>query len=219
MKPTYVVRAFALLLFFFCEKSVHAEQFQQTSTVNNGNKQTFSLTLTQTHGVSSSASMTPDYLVNTTAVLKIGPNSSTVQQTKEGSTASMVNSKSTQSDNFSQTNGSYEASNQVMSLPSSSAVGTSSTSTGTNQSQNGTQLETSNNGLSSNGVSGLQTINYDNGTEYSVIITPRKFEDDSWKQRSISQASGQATGITTSSLSVESTSSAFVNNFVNTLTK
>jgi len=67
----------------------HSQQFQETKNATEGSTSRFSLTLTQTHGVSSSVTMTPDYVVNTTANLVIKPGSGTVQETLQSASASL----------------------------------------------------------------------------------------------------------------------------------
>ena len=147
----------------------YGQQFQESTSANEGSKSTFSLTLTQSHGVSSSVTMTPDYIVKTTANLVVGPGSKTEQTTLQSTSASL--------------------------------------------NPNGDR------GLEANGASGTQTINYGDGTQYQVQISPRITSevDQSWKAMPLSQASGQATGISTTQLTVDSTTSSFVNTFVNSL--
>jgi hypothetical protein len=150
---------------------VFAQQFQETRNATEGSTSRFSLTLTQTHGVSSSVTMTPDYLVETKANLVIAPGSSTKQETLQQATASL--------------------------------------------NPNGER------GLEANGATGKQDIFYADGTQYQVQITPRIKDpnDNSWKTQPLSQASGQAGGVTSTNLTVDSTVSSFVNSFVNSLSR
>lgn len=69
--------------------SCHAQQFQETTSATEGSKSSFSLTLTQSHGVSSSVTMTPDYIVKTTANLVVGEGSKTEQTTLQSTSASL----------------------------------------------------------------------------------------------------------------------------------
>jgi len=73
----------------FSSAPVFSQQFQETRNATEGSTNRFSLTLTQTHGVSSSVTMTPDYVVGTTANLVIAPGSSTKQETLQQATASL----------------------------------------------------------------------------------------------------------------------------------
>ena len=149
-----------------------AEQLQETQNATSGNKQSFSVTLTQTHGVTSSVTMTPDYIVSTKANVVVGAGSETNQQSLKGATASLIN-------------------DDPQNL----------------------------HGLNADGVSGSTIIKYDQGTEYGITIAPRITDpkDNSWKEMPLSQASGQVLGITTTTLTVDSPSSAFINSFTNTL--
>jgi hypothetical protein len=172
MKPTILLSL--LLTTFVIAAKADAQTSQLTENLNQGTRSSFSLTLTQTHGVSSNVTMTPDYLVTTKANLVVGAGSSTVQQTLKGTAASLINDESTRT-----------------------------------------------RGLDAEGVSGNQTINYGTGTEYGVTITPRikNEEDDSWKSTVLSQASGQALGISTSTLTVDSTNNSFINSFTNSIVR
>jgi len=152
----------------------NAQQFQETQNTNTGSKQTFSIILTQTHGVTSNVTMTPDYIVTTKANVVVGAGSEINQQSLKGASGSLINN---------------DISNER--------------------------------GLTADGVSGSTRILYDQGTEYGITIAPRITDpkDNSWKDLPLSQASGQVLGIATTTLTVDSTSSAFINSFTNTLTR
>ena len=173
MKRSTLLSLLLTTFAIFAVKS-DAQTTQLTENLNQGTRSSFSLTLTQTHGVSSNVTMTPDYLVTTKANLVVGAGSSTVQQTLKGTAASLINDEATKT-----------------------------------------------RGLDAEGVSGNQTINYGTGTEYGVTITPRikSEEDDSWKSIVLSQASGQALGISTSTLTVDSTNNSFINSFTNSIVR
>jgi len=150
---------------------VHGQQVTTTNNATSGSKQSFTLNVTQIHGVSSSATMTPDYIVETKANLVVGPNSYTRQNGADGTTASL--------------------------------------------NPNGVT------GLNSNGLSADMQINYQNGTEYGVIIKPRNTTEllDSQRQRALSNATGQSSGSTSTIITVDSTQSSFINSFVDTLSR
>lgn len=153
-----------------------AAQSQNTYTNNSntGSTQRFSLSINQTHGVSASATMTPDMMVKTDAVLNVGSDSFTGQDTTAGTSASMT--------------------------PSS---------------------------MLTNGLSGSTLIKYDNGTSYSVNIGPRTYRDPQGNEvplildniRSTSTASGQSSGFTNTTITVDSTNSSFINSFVDNINR
>lgn len=151
--------------------SVDAQQVQRTNNATSGSSNSFTLNITQVHGVSSSATMTPDYMVETKANLVVGPNSYTRQSATDGTSASL------------------------------NPGGIS--------------------GLNSSGVSADTRIDYQNGTEYGVIIKPRNAAEllPEQRQRALSNATGMSSGSTSTVLTVESTQSSFINSFVDTLTR
>lgn len=59
----------------------------QSSNSNSGESQRFTVSLTNTHGVSTSAQMTPEFDVKTTAKMIIGPGSSSNQTSSDGALA------------------------------------------------------------------------------------------------------------------------------------
>lgn len=70
------------------------------------------------------------------------------------------------------------------------------------------------------GVSGMQRVNFGEGTRYEVKIIPKSDEEIcpagsvDCKIPEIGNASGSATGTTSTSITVNSTESSFVNNFI-----
>lgn len=94
MKSTLYTKLLGIALGIFAQialipNTANSQQFQETKNATEGSSSRFSLTLTQTHGVSSSVTMTPDYVVNTTANLVIKPGSGTVQETLQAASASL----------------------------------------------------------------------------------------------------------------------------------
>lgn len=169
--PLYLISA---LSFLGLHSEVAAQQFQETQNTNTGTKQSFSITLTQSHGVTSNVTMTPDYIVSTKANIVLGAGSQISQESIKGASGSLIN-------------------NEI----------------------------TNDRGLTAEGVSGSTKVLYGEGSEYGITITPRITDpsDSSWKALPLSQASGQVLGIATTILTVDSTSSSFINSFTNTLTR
>lgn len=80
--------------------------------------------------------------------------------------------------------------------------------------------------LSANGMAAKTLIKYDSGTQYGVEITPRTLVVDGVEtpvqfpnQRALSTATGSSVGYTTTSITVESTNSSFLNSFVDTINR
>jgi hypothetical protein len=174
MKNFLLLSVISLASVFSVGSGAIAQQFQETQNTNTGSKQTFSIVLTQTHGVTSNVTMTPDYIVSTKANVVVGEGSEISQQSVKGASGSLINNQATNE-----------------------------------------------RGLQAEGVSGATKVVYGPGTEYGITITPRITDpnDSSWKALPLSQASGQVLGIASTTLTVDSTSSSFINSFTNTLTK
>lgn len=140
---------------------VGAAQAQtQSSSTNSGDSQRFTVSLTNTHGVSTSAQMTPDFDVKTTAKMIIGPGSSSNQTSADGALAILEPGRG-----------------------------------------------------ASQGISGFTQVNFGDGTQYEVTITPRELADGE-KRNFLGTASGSASGSTNTTLTIESTQSSFVNTLI-----
>ena len=160
MKP-YSIRA--LLLFVGLSGLLHmgvARAQTQSQSTSSGNTERFTISLTNTHGVSSSAQMTPDFDVKTTAKMIIGPGSTSSQTNADGALAVLEPGRG-----------------------------------------------------ASQGVSGFTQVNFGEGTQYEVTITPRALADGE-KRTFLGTASGSASGSTSTSLTIDSTQSAFVNTLI-----
>lgn len=165
-----------LILIPFIVLNFSCRSVAQTATQvdSNGSSQKFTVTLSQTHGVSTSVQRTPDMNVTTTAVLVLGPGSSTQQTTADGTSGGLKQSTG----------------------------GTDST---------GSAL-VSGQGVTS-GISGLSQVNYGDGTLYKVEITPKDLLSNENVPR-LGTASGSAAGSTSTTLSIESTNTNFVNSLI-----
>ena len=150
----------AVLLTF--QISVYGQIAENTNNRSSGNSNSFTITINSTHGISSSASKTPDFNVTTYGNMVVGPNSTAIQENKDGSSGFI------------------------------------------NTDANGTIGQTQ-------GVSGMQRVNFGEGTEYRVQITPRENPANSV---SIGTASGSSTGSVSTTISVSGTETDFLNTFV-----
>ena len=155
-------------------QTAKAQLNENTNNVSRGSNSTFTITINSTHGIQTNASRTPDFAVETYANMVVGPDSTSIQENKDGA-------------------------NGYMKAGAGEAVGQSV------------------------GVSGMQRINFDEGTRYEVKIIP-KTEAEICAASSLTgatcslpelgTASGSATGSTSTSVSVNSTESSFVNSFI-----
>ncbi len=155
-----------------------AQLNENTNNVSRGSNNTFTITINSTHGIQTNASRTPDFAVETYANMVVGPNSTSIQENKDGASG-------------------------YMRAGEGEAVGQSS------------------------GVSGMQRINFGEGTRYEVKIIP-KSEAEICSAASLSgaacslpelgTASGSSTGSTSTSVTVNSTESSFVNSFIRSFT-
>lgn len=152
----------------------YAQQQTITDNANSGSSQRFSLSINQTHGVSATATMTPDMMVKTTAILNVDSGSFTSQDSNTGTSASMTP-----------------------------------------------------NSMGTNGLSGSTTVRYGNGTTYSVEIGPRTYTEPSGNEvpillenvRSVSTATGQSSGFTNTTITVDSTNTSFMNSFIDNINR
>ena len=146
-----------LLSAVFATASAKA-QTQTVTQSNDGTSQKLSVSLTSTHGVSTSAQMSPDFDVTTSAKMIIGPGSFSTQASADGASAAFTPGL----------------------------------------------------GGATQGITGMNQVNFGTGTEYSVTITPRELGPN--ETRSIlGTASGSAVGTTNTTLTIESTQSSFIN--------
>lgn len=155
-----------------------AQLSENTNNVSRGSNSTFTITINSVHGIQSNASRTPDFAVETYGNMVVGPNSTSIQENKDGSSG-------------------------YMKAGSGEALGQST------------------------GVSGMQRINFGEGTRYEVKIIPKSEAEICSDASSsgatcsipeVGTASGSSTGNTSTSISVTSTDSSFVNSFVRTFT-
>lgn len=155
-----------------------AQLSENTNNVSRGSNSTFTITINSVHGIQTNASRTPDFAVETYGNMVVGPNSTSIQENKDGASG-------------------------YMKADSGEALGQST------------------------GVSGMQRINFGEGTRYEVKIIP-KSESEICSSTSSSSAicampelgtaSGSATGNTSTSVTVTSTDSSFVNSFIRSFT-
>ncbi|MCX5936794.1 MAG: hypothetical protein NTW02_00950, partial [Cyanobium sp. LacPavin_0920_WC12_MAG_62_9] len=130
-----------LILSFWQVKSL-SQIIENTNNRSSGNSSSFTITVNSTHGISSSASKTPDFNVTNYGNMFVVTNSTSIQQNEEGAQG------------FIQSN------------------------------SNGTVGQTK-------GISGFQRVNFGEGTEYRVNITP---VESSKASNGIGTASGSSTG-------------------------
>lgn len=161
----------ALLLFGFYPNLARAQLSEQTNNQSKGSTNSFTITINSTHGIQSSASRTPDFKVETYGNMEVGPNSTSIQENKDG------------------------------------AAGYMKTADGNGEGQ-------------SVGVSGMQRINFGPGTRYEVKIIPKSDSElcptgaTECKIPEIGTANASSVGTTSTSITVNSTESSFVNSFV-----
>lgn len=168
----------ALAIWLGASPPGRSELNENTNNVSRGSNSTFTITINSTHGIQTNASRTPDFAVETYANMVVGPNSTSIQENKDGASG-------------------------YMKAGSGEAIGQSS------------------------GVSGMQRVNFGEGTRYEVKIIP-KSEAEICSAASLSgakcslpelgTASGSAVGTTSTSVTVNSTESSFVNSFIRSFT-
>ena len=164
-----------ILLFSFSALPVQAQLSERTNNESKGDANSFTITINSTHGIQTNASRTPDFKVETFGKMVVGPNSTSIQENKDGSSA------------FLQSTG-------------TTAEGQTS------------------------GVSGMQRINFGEGTEYQVKIIPKSDSEicpegaTECTIPNLGTASGSSTGTTSTSITVSSSQSTFVNSFVKSFT-
>lgn len=158
MKTCFATAAAAV---FFSALGVPKQVLAQSQTTmqsSDGTSQKLTVSLSSTHGVSTSAQMSPDFTVSTSAKMIIGPDSSATQSAADGISA-ILNAGS---------------------------------------------------GGATQGITGKNVVNFGPGTEYAVTITPKELGAN--ESRSIvGTASGSAMGTANTTLTIESTQSAFIN--------
>ena len=173
---TTICHAFGLLplVLFSSSNIAYAQLSENTNNQSTGNSNSFTITVTSSHGTQSSASRTPDFKVETYGSMIIGPNSTSIQENKDGATG-------------------------VMNSSGGAAEGLTS------------------------GVSGMQRINFGEGTRYEVKIIPKSDTEicpngtgivTGCTIPEIGNANASSTGSTTTTMTVTSTQSAFINSFI-----
>jgi len=163
-KIYFFARMFLLegLILSFWQAESFSQIVENTNNRSSGNSSSFTITVNSTHGISSSATKTPDFNVTTYGNMVVGPNSTSIQQNDEGAQG------------FIQSN------------------------------SDGTVGQTK-------GISGFQRVNFGEGTEYRVNITP---VDSVKASNGIGTASGSSTGSVSTTITVSGTETDFLNSFV-----
>ena len=166
--------AYISLLALLLPGAALAQLSENTNNQSRGSSNSFTITVTSTHGVQTNASRTPDFKVETYGNMVVGPGSTSKQENNDGASG-------------------------VMS--SGSGIGEGLTT----------------------GVSGMQRINFGEGTRYEVKIIPKSDLEicpngtgpaTGCTIPEIGNASASSSGSTTTSITVNSTESSFVNSFV-----
>jgi hypothetical protein len=150
---------------------MHAQLSENTNNVSRGSSNTFTITINSTHGIQTNASRTPDFAVETYGNMVVAPDSTSIQENKDGASGYMKT-------------GGGEGIGQSV------------------------------------GVSGMQRINFGEGTRYEVKIIPKTEAEmcpagtTGCTLPEIGNANGSAVGTTSTSITVNSTESSFVNTFI-----
>lgn len=163
-----------------------AVEFTQNKQEVKGEQNKLTVTLTSTQGVSASSVTTPGYAVSTKANMVIGPDSYTNTSVSDTVAASL-----------SQGNGLATGSRDLSLSSSGNVVTTPTGPEGVGAS-----------GFAQ-GLKGSSMINL-NGSQYEVRINPV----DGYKHTETSISTGQASGSSGLTLGIESTSSSFINTFM-----
>lgn len=152
----------------------HAQLSENTNNVSRGSSNTFTITINSTHGIQTNASRTPDFAVETYGNMVVGPDSTSIQENKDGASGYMKT-------------GGGEGLGQSV------------------------------------GVSGMQRINFGEGTRYEVKIIPKSEAEicgvasasgAACSLPEIGTANASSVGTTSTSITVNSTESSFVNTFI-----
>lgn len=171
------IRNHALLLMtslLLMPMSGKAQLSENTNNQSKGSSNSFTITVTSTHGVQTSASRTPDFKVETYGNMVVGKDSTSIQENKDGASGTMT---------------------------SGNGIGEGLTG----------------------GVSGMQRINFGEGTRYEVKIIPKSDSEicpngtgpsTGCTIPEIGNANASSTGSTTTSITVTSTETSFVNSFI-----
>lgn len=169
-RPPFFV-FFALVVPQIWVLPMNAQLSENTNNVSRGSSNTFTITINSTHGIQTNASRTPDFAVETYGNMVVAPESTSIQENKDGTSGYMKT-------------GGGEGLGQTV------------------------------------GVSGMQRINFGEGTRYEVKIIP-KTEAEMCPTGStgctlpeIGNANGSSVGTTSTSITVNSTESSFVNTFI-----
>ena len=68
---------------------VFAQSTEETNNRSTGSSNSFTITVTSTHGIQTSTSRTPDFNVEAFGNMVVGPNSTSIQENKDGTTGYM----------------------------------------------------------------------------------------------------------------------------------
>ena len=161
---------FVCLFLFFSNQGVFSQVIENTDNQTTGSSTTFQIKINSSHGVSTSITKTKDTDASASGTLIVGPNSTSIQENKDGASGFM-------------------------------------------QQGGGTGLG------QTTGVSGFQRINFGEGTRYDASVRSLTSEEfcagvTSCSLPEMGNASASANGNTSTTISVESTESAFINSFV-----
>ena len=87
------VRALRLLIIssiFFLQPLSYAQSTEETNNRSTGSSNSFTITVTSTHGIQTSTSRTPDFNVEAYGQMFVGEDSTSIQENKDGTTGYMT---------------------------------------------------------------------------------------------------------------------------------
>jgi hypothetical protein len=102
----------AMLVLTANDNKVLAQATQSTSSTNTGTSNKLSVTISNTNGVSSSATMTPNFDVYTSAKLIVGPDSTSYQEITDPA-ASLANTGNTVGSSSSTASGTVQGASSI----------------------------------------------------------------------------------------------------------
>ena len=88
-KATSFLRAALITTLLAAPNASHAQLNEQTNNRSTGSSNSFTITITSTHGLQTSASRTPDFSVETYGNMVVGPGSTSIQENKDGASGVM----------------------------------------------------------------------------------------------------------------------------------
>ena len=80
---------FCSTLIFISHNTAYAQSTEETNNRSTGSSNSFTITVTSTHGIQTSTSRTPDFNVEAFGNMVVGPNSTSIQENKDGTTGYM----------------------------------------------------------------------------------------------------------------------------------